>query len=71
MPEPTTATQIVDNSSTHPRVPAQHLECPTMNSVTSVELARKLIELLELKPGEPFEIARTRDGSILVKRLQQ
>jgi hypothetical protein len=41
-----------------------------MNSVTTVELTRKLLELLELRPGEPFEIAKTRDGQVLLRKTK-
>jgi hypothetical protein len=40
-----------------------------MTSVSRLELANKVVELLSLKPGEPFEIAKTRDGSIILKRI--
>ncbi len=42
-----------------------------MKAVTTVELARKVLELLQLKPGEPFDLVQTRDGSILIKRVQR
>lgn len=42
---------------------------PVDSSVTAAELARKIIRLLELKPNETFELAKTRDGTILVKKV--
>lgn len=40
------------------------------NSVTAAELGKRIIRLLGLKTGEPFEIAKTRDGQVLVKKSE-
>jgi hypothetical protein len=39
-----------------------------MNSVTSHELGRRILSLLNLKDGSEFELATLRDGSVLVRR---
>jgi len=43
---------------------------PIDNSVTAAELGKKITRLLELKTGEPFEIAKTRDGQVLIKKAE-
>jgi len=43
-----------------------------LNSVSPVELARKVLDLLgDVKEGEPIDISLLRDGSVLLKRAEQ
>jgi hypothetical protein len=39
-----------------------------MTSVTSHELGRRILSLLNLKDGAEFELATLRDGSVLIRR---
>jgi len=39
------------------------------NAVTAAELGKKVIDLLGLKAGETFELAKTKDGQALVKKV--
>ena len=39
-----------------------------MDSVTSHELGRRILSLLNLEVGAEFELARLKDGSILIRR---
>lgn len=39
-------------------------------AVTAAELAKRIVDLLGLKSGEPFEIAKTRDGQVLIRRAE-
>jgi hypothetical protein len=41
-----------------------------MSSVTRDQLSTRIVQLLGLKPGEPFELALTRDGHVIVGRTQ-
>jgi hypothetical protein len=43
---------------------------PQENSVTAAALGKKIIKLLEIKKGETFELAKTRDGQVIVKRVE-
>lgn len=40
-------------------------------AVTAVELAKKVIEALGLKAGDPIELARLRNGGVLLRRLDE
>lgn len=39
-----------------------------MISITSHELGRRILSLLNLKDGSEFELATLRDGSVLIRR---
>jgi hypothetical protein len=41
-----------------------------MNSVSPVELAKRVLELLQVKPGQSIDLAKLRDGSVLLKRCE-
>ena len=41
-----------------------------MTTVTSTQLGKKIAELLQLKEDETFELTKTRDGQVLVKKIE-
>jgi len=41
------------------------------SSVSPLDVGRKVIEALGIKPGESFEIATTRDGRLILARKPQ
>jgi hypothetical protein len=41
------------------------------NHVSALTLGRKIIELLSCKPGEEIDLAKTRDGSVLIRRVSE
>lgn len=40
-----------------------------MTSVSLLELARKVVDLLDLKEGAAVDISRLRDGSVLLRAV--
>jgi len=42
-----------------------------MKSVTTAELGKRIAELLDLKDGERFEIAKLRSGQVLAERVEE
>jgi hypothetical protein len=40
------------------------------DSVTSIQLGKKIAQLLDLKGGETLELTKTRGGQILVKKIE-
>jgi len=42
----------------------------SMTTVTSTQLGKKIAELLQLKEDETFELTKTRDGQVLVKKIE-
>lgn len=42
-----------------------------MNSVTVLELGRKVIEALGLEPGQPIEFSKLRNGAVLLSKPGQ
>lgn len=41
-----------------------------MKSVTFLELAREVVDLLGIKEGESVDLAKLRDGSILLRKAE-
>ncbi len=41
------------------------------SSISPLDLGRKVIEALSLKPGESFRITTTRDGRLILARQPQ
>ena len=41
-----------------------------MNPVSAGEIGKRVVDLLGIREGDPFEIALTRDGHVLVGRTQ-
>jgi len=39
-----------------------------MNPVSPVELAKRVVELLGVKPGEAVDLLKLRDGSLMLRR---
>jgi hypothetical protein len=46
------------------------LQQPQTSTVTSTQLGKKIAELLQLKEDETFELTKTRDGQVLVKKIE-
>lgn len=42
-----------------------------MSAVTVEELAKKVVQLLELQNGQVFEVVRTRDGTVLLRKAER
>lgn len=42
-----------------------------MNSVSLLELAKRVVELLGVKEGEAVDLAKLADGSVLLRRVEQ
>ena len=41
-----------------------------MNSVTALELAAKIVQLLGINAGESIDLAKLRDGSVLLRKAE-
>jgi hypothetical protein len=41
-----------------------------MNSVTLLELAKKIIHVLAVREGEALDLAQLRDGSVLLRKAE-
>jgi hypothetical protein len=41
-----------------------------MNSVSPLSLGKKIIELLGAREGEALDLAKLRDGSVLLKKVE-
>jgi hypothetical protein len=41
-----------------------------MNSVSAVDLGKRIIELLDAKEGDMLELSQLRDGSIRLQRVE-
>ena len=42
-----------------------------MNCVSTLELGKRLVELLGLKEGEAVDLAKLANGSVLLRRVEQ
>ena len=42
-----------------------------MNAVSPVELANRVLELLGIEPGQTLDLAKLRDGSILLRKASE
>jgi len=42
-----------------------------MNRVTASDLGRRIVQLLSLQPKQPLELIRTKEGSIIVRKIQE
>jgi hypothetical protein len=42
----------------------------TSTSVSPVELSRRLLNLLDIKPGDSIDLAKLRNGSLLISKAE-
>jgi hypothetical protein len=41
-----------------------------MNTVTASQLAKRVLDLLEVRPGEALDLSKLCDGSVLLRKVE-